>query len=75
MFTFERRSGYEILSDLACGNDEMINEKAEKCLEYFFSDDEDEDYLFLEERLENDPELTRKIQEEMAKNPPPQDAP
>lgn len=51
--------------------------RSQECLEYFFgdTDDSDEDYLFLDERMENDPELLQKVHEEMDKNPPPQNHP
>lgn len=45
-------------------------EKAEEIIETLFADlDDPDNFLFLEERLDDDPEMARAIQAEFDKNP------
>ena len=49
---------------------EELVDKAEEVLQMLFEEDDNENFLFLEERIDNDPEMLKALEAEMAKNPP-----
>ena len=70
LFSYEGKTAHEIIYDLTSCEHETIADKADEVFNMFFSDDP-EDYLYLEERIDDDPELARIVQDEMDKNPVP----
>ena len=70
MFSHEGLNGQEILFELTQHKSDEVSSKAEEVLETLFGEFfDDENYLFLEERLENDPEMRKAIEAEMEKQP------
>lgn len=56
-FSYESLSAMEVLEEVAMSKNDEISERAQECISYFFEDYDPETNIFLQERLDEDPEL------------------
>ena len=61
LFSIHGESAYEMLYELTESENEAVAERAEEILRTLFDVEDEEEYLFLEERLADDPLMAQAV--------------